>query len=71
MPDDPLHLDGTPDPFHLAGMMVKPDFTALDIRYIGDNIVFRRLHQSVLNVFGMNKFPLVNDPKVYQKSSTG
>jgi hypothetical protein len=52
-------------------MMVKPDFTAFDIRDIGKHVLFRRVDEPVLHVCRVDELPFVNDSQILQYRAAG
>ncbi len=55
----------------LAGMVVKPQTAALHKGHIGQTVVFIYFHQTVLQILGVGKFPVVNDSGFLQQCAAG
>ena len=47
--------------------MVKPHFTPFREGDVGENILIGHLNQAVLNVFWVDKLPMINDPELLQQ----
>jgi len=51
-------------------MVIKPESASLDIRNIGKNIIFIYIDLSILYIFGMNKFDIINEVFLFKKGGT-